>query len=443
MAFIKYSVSKIASVGEFKEYLQEHPGFKKVASDNNLFRPILLDPSRYIYVRNRAISAEEYWGPNDNGDAFPEAELRASFATFIGKPVSVDHKTGLLEIGLVIDSAYIEPADPANPLTGHYVQNIWAIDKVAADRVDKRIIPMLLEGKLTDSSMGVLVQRSECSVCGNIAKTEKDFCVHIARYKMKKIKTASGEKLAYERCFGLQFYEDSLIRPLWMGGLAGGRGADRRAKILELIVASVPKKAESEGEFTPEQKIHVPDTQGVRNPDNLIPEGVSKEEKVYNLSEVEEKKKSKTVSNLPETKVEVSEADSVLRNMSKESLEKLIEALIRLKKSSLEIEEGEADPVFIELFNSLVDDFMYRKIPFLFSLDRIYREYISSNPDIDVVASVEETKEEKTPLGESEKAQEELEEPLEAEVEEESKAEVSEDISDIAESILEDFFGGG
>lgn len=441
MAFIKYSISKIASVGEFKEYLQENPGFKKIASDNNLFRPILLDPSRYIYVRNRAISAEEYWGPNDNGDAFPEAELRASFATFIGKPVSVDHKTGLLEIGLVIDSAYIEPTDSTNPLTGHYVQNIWAIDKVAADRVDKRIIPMLIEGKLTDSSMGVLVQRSECSVCGNIAKTEKDFCVHIARYKMQKIKTASGEKLAYERCFGLQFYEDSLIRPLWMGGLAGGRGADRRAKILELIVASVPKKAESEAEFTPEQKIHIPDTQGVRNPDNLVPEGVLEEkEKVYDLDGVEERKRSKTISTLPETKIEVSEADSVLKNMSKESLEKLIETLIRLKKSSLEIEEGDSDPIFIELFNSLVDDFMYRKIPFLFSLDRIYREYVSSNPDIDIMASVEQAETEKTPLGESEEAKEELEKPLE---EGEGIEEQGEDISDIAESMLEDFFGGG
>ena len=30
------------------------------------FKPIELDPDRFLYIRNRAISADETWGPNQN-----------------------------------------------------------------------------------------------------------------------------------------------------------------------------------------------------------------------------------------------------------------------------------------------------------------------------------------------------------------------------------------
>jgi hypothetical protein len=242
---IKFGKAKIQQAGELKEFLSGEGDIlkrkiAKYASEGvGIFKQIQLDPYRYLYVRNRAISAEEYFGPNDNGDAFPEAELRKSYATFIGKPVTIDHK-GILKIGVVLDSTYIEPVDPTNPMTGNFVMNIWAIDKDLAEKTRPGLIDHILSGKVVDTSMGVSVEYSECSACGHIAHTEDEYCSHIRHYKMSTIKVGSRYVQVYERCFGLNFFEDSLIIPLELGGLAGGRGADRFAEIKEIFTIPTP-----------------------------------------------------------------------------------------------------------------------------------------------------------------------------------------------------------
>ncbi len=242
---IKFGKAKIQQAGELKEFLSGEGGIlkKKIAKYASegvgIFKQIQLDPYRYLYVRNRAISAEEYFGPNDNGDAFPEAELRKSYATFIGKPVTIDHK-GILKIGVVLDSTYIEPVDPTNPMTGNFVMNIWAIDKDLAEKTRPGLIDYILSGKVVDTSMGVSVEYSECSACGHVAHTEDEYCPHIRHYKMSTIKVGSKYVQVYERCFGLNFFEDSLIIPLELGGLAGGRGADRLAEIKEIFTIPTP-----------------------------------------------------------------------------------------------------------------------------------------------------------------------------------------------------------
>jgi hypothetical protein len=57
---------------------------------------------------------------------------------------------------------------------------------------------------------------------------------------MSTIKVGSKYVQVYERCFGLNFFEDSLIIPLELGGLAGGRGADRFAEIKEIFTIPTP-----------------------------------------------------------------------------------------------------------------------------------------------------------------------------------------------------------
>lgn len=83
-----------------------------------------------------------------------------------------------------------------------------------------------------------------CSICGNIAYSEDEYCSHIIPengFKNSIIKTSSGEdKLCYEVCRGVTFFEDAIIVPLRLGGLAGGEGADTQAKILEKVASQYP-----------------------------------------------------------------------------------------------------------------------------------------------------------------------------------------------------------
>lgn len=245
----KYFTAKIKTVGEMKDFrhMEGWDRLKKTASTyptvasaiTPVMRAIEVDPSRYLYVVNHSVSAYEYFGPNDNFDAFPDAELRERHHTFIGKPVTVDHVSYLV-VGTVMDSIYVEPTDPKNPLTGHYVQNVLAVDKKKAEMVDPNLVEGIINGTITDTSMGALARYSECSVCKHVAYTEHEYCTHIASMKGQVIRTASGEeRKVFEICHDFEFFEDSIIRPLHQGGLAGGRGADPKAKILMMTASSV------------------------------------------------------------------------------------------------------------------------------------------------------------------------------------------------------------
>lgn len=133
--------------------------------------------SDFMYVRTRAIGSLEKWGPNLNGDGFPLKELQASYMTFAGKGNFIDHKSDdITKIrGLVID-AYMNNEDQA-------IETLIAVDKVSHPQLARDIHT----GVVNSVSMGTRVGYSYCSVCNNMARTEKDYCQHIANYKGMKI----------------------------------------------------------------------------------------------------------------------------------------------------------------------------------------------------------------------------------------------------------------
>ena len=167
-----------------------------------------LDPENHVYLRNRAISALEIHGPNQNWDAFEYDELARSYPSFIGRPVSVDH-IGTDQIGIVLDSEFIPipslrddlglPMMPFEQLFDNltvlcnrnkdtfgrvlsyatdkklvrgsdqrkiveavarhmacsgWVENVWAIDKEQAEDHTRGLTAAILAGEITDSSMG-------------------------------------------------------------------------------------------------------------------------------------------------------------------------------------------------------------------------------------------------------------------------------------------------
>lgn len=188
---------------KFKEIVDEKKRIAKHAED-------------FLYIRVRAITAMEAGcictqrgssctcgakgvKVNNNGDAFPEKELRASYKTFVSKGNFVDHKSDEVDKirGIVIDAHW-------NP-KGKYVECLLAVDKYSHPQLARDIETGVIHGV----SMGCQVQESECSVigCANKAQKESDYCAHVKSFKGLRY----NGSLVYEINRGLNFIELSWV----------------------------------------------------------------------------------------------------------------------------------------------------------------------------------------------------------------------------------------
>lgn len=193
----------------------------------------------FLYIRNRAISAgnvidkgdtvEEIpldtmyknffkyspivRGPNDNADFFSADELRNSYKTFIGKAIFVDHNNENVEQarGIIMDAVFNE--------RGKFVELLKAVDKKAYPELARGIEA----GYITSTSMGTRCAYSICSICGNKAHTEEEFCDHIKNHKGSVL---NGLKV-WEDNRNCEFFEDSFV----------SIGADPSAKIMEKVAS--------------------------------------------------------------------------------------------------------------------------------------------------------------------------------------------------------------
>lgn len=163
----------------------------------------------YLYVRSRAISSR----CNDNFDEFPAEEIKKAYATFIGKPVFVNHHNDnhRRARGVIIDAALHEDLNPdGTPDT--WAEVLMEVDAIRFPRLAEGVI----KGHIDRTSMGTDVAYSVCTYCGNTASNPSEYCVHIPRMKGQRItrRTASGVQeavLVAERCYGLGFFENSLL----------------------------------------------------------------------------------------------------------------------------------------------------------------------------------------------------------------------------------------
>lgn len=169
-----------------------------------------------------ALGAGEFFGPNVNGDYFPESALAyegpeyghktfVTHATVYKHHINKDPSAGY---GKVLLSVY-------NPVY-HRVELIIAIDN---DR-GMDIIEKIERGEEVSWSMGCKIPFDECSICGNKAPTRAYYCDH-AKYMLNQIDPVTG-KLVFLYNYHPRFHDISyVIIP-----------ADRIAKTL-LKVASI------------------------------------------------------------------------------------------------------------------------------------------------------------------------------------------------------------
>lgn len=200
--------------GRKNEEFEKYGASKKFTNIVNEKKRVAKHAEDFLYVRVRAITAMEAGCQcvqqgyrctcgaagikvNNNGDAFPEKELKASYKSFISKGNFVDHKSDEVDKirGIVLDAYW--------NTKGRYVECLIAVDKYSHPQLARDIETGVIHGV----SMGCQVSESECSACGNKAQKESDYCACIKNYKGLR---RSGSMI-YEVNRGLNFIELSWV----------------------------------------------------------------------------------------------------------------------------------------------------------------------------------------------------------------------------------------
>jgi len=239
---IKYSNAELLSI----DYLKTKNDTRKYASKIAKVKGFDYNPEEgFLYVNLRAISSR----CNGNGDGFPPFELEAHWETYRGCPNFIEHENQNFRKarGVVVDAIF-HPDDAPKELLAEmessfnskqqYNPVIWTPDshlKSYASYEDKDIVnykkdnwiellveidavnfpkyaKALIDGVVDRFSMGCDVQYSICSVCGNVAKTEFDYCDHINNYKNQWIEKEGKKILAFEDNREIAFFEISAVR---------------------------------------------------------------------------------------------------------------------------------------------------------------------------------------------------------------------------------------
>ena len=103
---------------------------------------------------------------NNNGDIFPEGELKRAYRNWIGRPLCKDHQSSSVDgiRGIIVDTYYDDKRKR--------VIALCALDKINYPDLARKVAT----GYANNVSMGTAVGKSICFECGNVAKVEADYC---------------------------------------------------------------------------------------------------------------------------------------------------------------------------------------------------------------------------------------------------------------------------
>lgn len=122
----------------------------------------------YIYALVNALTAGEYYGPNRNGDYFPEEALKKYHNTFVDHGHVYKHhrnKDPKKAMGKVIFSHYNDE-----------MKRVEVVIKLIGDHPDViSLVESILNGNIPKVSMGCKVPEDYCSITGKCAKTRAEY----------------------------------------------------------------------------------------------------------------------------------------------------------------------------------------------------------------------------------------------------------------------------
>ena len=171
--------AEFSSTGEPRVRLIKEDLVKTAATEIQNFWDSLSHDDNYAYLWVIGVSAREYYGCNNNGDAFDEQDLKNTYQDFVNNAhIFLQHvnKDPAKSIGKPVYAWYNDVM--------HRVELILRVDKKnpsAAETLRK-----IKDDEQIYVSMGCSVAFDKCSICGNTAPTRRDYCDHL-KFNMKKI----------------------------------------------------------------------------------------------------------------------------------------------------------------------------------------------------------------------------------------------------------------
>jgi hypothetical protein len=204
---------------------------EKYSYNQNRFQRIGDYDPEFHYYRVISVHGDV---PNDNGDMFqwgnindqnsPEllrydaALNKYIYQTFIGRGNFKDHMSDNVSnaVGVNLDCI-------ANH-KGRFIENLLAVDA----NKDPELVRAIDKKYIDSVSMGARVGYSMCSICGNMATNESQYCPCIRQYKGREMYHEGSYKLAFEDNREVNFVELSWVTV----------PADRAAKLIEKVASN-------------------------------------------------------------------------------------------------------------------------------------------------------------------------------------------------------------
>jgi len=184
-----------------------------------------IDVDNYIYIHTTVMASvdleqgSDYWITkatekyiNTNGDAWPRDVLLKDYVTFVDSGiVYVEHDQSPEHAkGKVLDAVARDMGDTI------LIDLLFCVDKRHDDLVHN-----IETGLANAVSMGCTTKYTLCSICGNVAHDENDYCIHVKNYKNQLVKCSDGNyRKACEVCFENTFYDCSIVaNPAFAGAV--------------------------------------------------------------------------------------------------------------------------------------------------------------------------------------------------------------------------------
>lgn len=170
---------EVASTGEPRVRTLEPSLIKTASTEIQDYWDTLSKNDKYAYLWVIGVSAMEYYGCNNNGDAFTEADLKKTIPDWTANAhIFLHHvnKDPRKSIGKPVYAWYNNEM--------HRVELILAIDKSANGAA--AVVERIKNGEQLYVSMGCNVKYDVCSICGHQSKSRSEYCDHL-RYNLKKI----------------------------------------------------------------------------------------------------------------------------------------------------------------------------------------------------------------------------------------------------------------
>lgn len=212
-----------------------------------------IDLDNFIYIHTTIMASvdlepeSDYWITkgtekyiNSNGDAWQRDVLLKDYPTFIDNGiVYVEHDQNPERAkGKVLDAIARQMDDTI------LIDLLFCVDKRHSNLVHN-----ILTGIANAVSMGCTTKYTICSICGNVAHDENEYCDHIKNYKNQMIKCADGVlRKCCELCFENSFYDCSIVsNPAFAGAIF--RKLIASSQISSHLLANILCKQINSGDF--------------------------------------------------------------------------------------------------------------------------------------------------------------------------------------------------